>query len=347
MLNEFLRRGLRARLKDAVTATRWFQHYSPSSSLYFADPLGDLIGGWIDVRRRPIRRLSRTVFVSGDMAVVIRYACKRDLALLERRKFSRVYLLVDDDFFALHENDGLPADYRERLVDYRDGLLQRLLKSVTHVVAPSERILSCYSKKQALLLDPAQCHPDGGLGHHRKAKGLDIVFAATRSHLYDLDLIADPVAEFLKARPDARLTTFLNGHAPKVLKRLPNTIHLPMLGWGRYRAFVAENRFHVAIAPALETDFNRARSLSKLHDHAAFGAAGIYSHQAPFSNIVSHGASGLLLPNDPAKWKDALFQLADQRSQAEGIAAEGQELSRRVGDRRRVRQFWLKELQLN
>ena len=116
------------------------------------------------------------------------------------------------------------------------------------------------------------------------------------------------------------------------------------MGWNRYQAFVAENHFHVAIAPALATDFNRARSLSRLHDHAAYGAAGIYSRQAPFSGIIADGNSGLLLRNEPACWRDALFGLAKQPDRAEKLATEGQALSRRLGDRQRVRSFWTQEL---
>lgn len=346
LLPDIIRRGIKVRLVDALAAVRLLQGQSPSSALYFADPLSNLIGTRLENRDRPIRRVSRTLFACGDAAVVIRYAGPRELTVLERRPFARVYLLVDDDFFALHDHDGLPPDYRKRLLGYRDGGLKRLMEFVTHVVAPSERILSYYGRKRTFYLDPAQCHATGGLAHHRRGSGLDVVFAATRSHLHDLEFVADAMAEFLKARPNARLTTFLNGHAPRALKGLPNAIHLQMMGWERYRAFVAENRFHAAIAPALDTDFNRARSLSRLHDHAAYGAAGIYSRQPPFSGIVAHGDSGLLLRNEPSRWRDALFDLADRRDSAERLAAEGQILSRRLGDRQRVRSFWLRELGL-
>lgn len=344
MLQDVIRPGLRARLGNAVLAARLFQRQSPSSALYFVDALANLIGSRFEYRDRPIRRITGSLFVCGDAAVVIRYIGQRELAILERRKFGQVYLLVDDDFFALNDNDGLPPDYRQKLLAYRDGIMRRLMQFVTHVVAPSQRILAGYGHKHTLHLDPAQCHATGSLAHHQGRRGLEVVFAATRSHLFDLHFFADAIAEFLLARPDARLTTFLNGHAPKVLKGLHNAIHLPTMGWNRYQAFVAENHFHVAIAPALATDFNRARSLSRLHDHAAYGAAGIYSRQAPFSGIIADGNSGLLLGNEPARWRDALFGLAKQPDRAEKLAAEGQALSRRLGDRHRVRSFWMQEL---
>jgi hypothetical protein len=346
LLPDIIRRGIRSRLAGAAEAAGLWPRQTPSASFYFVDPLADLIGSRLDARGRPIRRLSPSLYCCRDAAVVIRYAGRRELNILARRRFARVYLLVDDDFSALKDNDGLPVDYRLRLLAYRDGLLRKLLAFVTHVVAPSERILSFYGHKRALQLHPAQCHQTGGLVHHRQTRHFDVVFAATRSHLRDLDFIAGSLAEFLKARPEARLTTFLNGHAPRVLQDLPNAIHLPMMGWQRYRAFVAENRFHAAVAPALDTDFNRARSFSRLHDHAAYGAAGIYSSQPPFIDVVKHGNSGLLLSNVTERWRDSLFELADRRDVTERLAAEGQRLSRSLGNLQRVRNFWLRELAL-
>ncbi len=319
----------------------------PSISLYFADPLADLIGGQGEHPERPIQRLSRTVFSYGDTAVVVRYAQKRDLLVLRSQPFAKIYLLIDDDLESLNESDGLPSDYRERLIGYRDGPYRRLMEIVTDVVAPSENILRTYHRKRAVQLDPAQCHQAGALGHHDAKRPFDIVFAATRSHLQDLNHIAPALAEALHARPDLRLTTFLNGHAPRPLRHLPNAIHLPMMEWNRYRAFVAENRFHAAIAPALDTPFNRARSISKLHDHAAFGAAGIYSAQQPFDRIVTHNKSGILLSNDPAEWRDTLLDLAGRRERVQRLAAGGQVLSQTLGDMRRVRNFWLRELGLS
>lgn len=346
LLPEIIKRGIRARLASAAAVARITPPQSPSAALYFADPLTGLIGTRLKNPGLPIRRMTRTMFVAGRCAVIIRYAGERELGILERRKFLRVYLVIDDHLGALDPEDGLPPDYRQRLIAYRDGFMRKLLPFVTHVVAPSEEILAPFKHKVCLRLDPAQCHGTGGLAHHRRPRGLDIVVAATRSHLQDVTFIADMVADFLKARPDARLTTFLNGHAPRVLRNLPNAEHLPMLGWERYRAFVAEHRFHVALAPALDTAFNRARSYSRVHDHAAYGAAGLYSQQPPFSGVVTHDQSGLLLRNEPLRWREALQQLADRRDVAERLAAGGQNLSRRIGSRMRVQNFWLRELEL-
>ncbi len=347
LLPEIVRRVVRAKLGGRLERMPRLQQQLPSISLYFTDPLANLIGQDDFHPERPIRKLSRTLFACGNTAIVVRYAHRRDLAILRARNFERVYLLIDDDLESLDQSDGLPQDYRRKLIGYRDGPFRQLMNFVTDVVAPSENILRSYKAKRSMQLDPAQCHQAAALVHHHNIRPFDIVFAATRSHLSDLAHIAPALAEVLKARPDARLTTFLNGHAPRPLRNLPNAIHLPMMDWQRYRAYVAENRFHVAVAPALDTAFNRARSISKLHDHAAFGAAGLYSQQQPFDRIVSHNQSGLLLSNDPAEWRDTILTLAERRDRALKLAAGGQVLSQTLGDMRRVRNFWIRELGLS
>jgi hypothetical protein len=304
----------------------------PTTSLYFSDPLSDLIGNGTGGAGLPIRRISATVFACGDAAVIIRYASKRELAFLRRSGFKNVYLLIDDDLNALTYGDGLP---------------RQVLDLVTHVVAPSERILQSYRHQQRMRLDPAQCHAPATLTHHAQNRRLDIVFAATRSHLEDLEFLAPAIAGFLKQRPDAHLTTFLNGHAPAALKDLPNVTHRSPMVWEKYRAFVAAHRFHIALAPALDTAFNRARSVSRLHDHAGYGAAGLYSAQPPFAGTIAHGTSGRLLPNDPQAWQAALFELAADRAGLRQLAQGGQKLSAELGDHRRVRRFWQREFGLS
>ena len=316
----------------------------PSVSMYFADPLIDLIDDDESFSGRPIQQLSPSLYVCGARAVVIRYANWHELKILREGKFERIYLLIDDDLEALEEAQELPSDYRERLIKYRDGPFRQLCDLVTDVVAPSEHILRSYRRQRTLQLEPAQCHRLPVLTHHSATGRLEIVFAGTRSHLQDLEHVAVAVTDVLRCHPEARLTTFLKGHVPNFLKKLPNAVHLAPMGWQQYRSFVDANKFHIAVAPALPTSFNRARSISKLHDHAALGAAGLYTRQAPFDRIVSQGKTGMLLGNDPGEWRETLFELASKRDRVRKLARGGQILSRTLGNRRRVRNFWQEEL---
>ena len=48
----------------------------------------------------------------------------------------------------------------------------------------------------------------------------------------------------------------------------------------------------------------------KFYDYARMGAAGIYTDVEPYRGFVRDGVDGLLLPNEPARWIDAIAGLA-------------------------------------
>lgn len=328
---------LQGMLRRLGSGGKWAE---PTVSMYFHEALAHHIGAG-----QPIIRQTPVLFTCGRAAVVVRYAGQREFDRLKRIAPTRVLYIIDDNLFAVGPGDGLPADYRKRLMRYRDTHLQTLLPMVTDVVAPSEAILAGYPDKRTWQLAPARCHAAGGLGHHDDPGPFKIVVAGTRAHLRDVAHVAPALARFLKSTPGAQLTTLFGNDAPSPLTGLPNAMHMKPLDWPSYRRFVAENRFHVAIAPGLETAFNRARSPSKVHDHAGFGAASLYSDRLPFAGIVDHGIHGLLLDDDPATWLAALQQLHSNRAMARHLAASGQLLSQQIGDSERIRAFWSQALE--
>lgn len=343
-LPDILRRAVRARFGILPRARPTLGRAAPTVAMYFLDALAGQVGAPEDGSGRPITRHTANFFSCGGCAVIVRYAGMAEIGLVQRLRPTKVFYVIDDDLFAAGPGDGLPADYRRRLISYRTEYLPKFLPLVTDVVAPSAAILARYPEKRHLRLDPSRCHAPGGLGHHDGPHGFEIVLPGSRSHLRDITHLARALAAFLRAAPDAKLTTFLGTDAPKALSGLDNAKHLPPLDWPGYRRFVAENRFHVALTPSFNTAFNRARSVSKIHDHAGFGAASLFSKRAPFAGVVDHGVSGLLLADDPASWLAALRQLAADRSLARRIASGGQDLSLRLGDPGAVRAFWAKAL---
>jgi hypothetical protein len=75
---------------------------------------------------------------------------------------------------------------------------------------------------------------------------------------------------------------------------------------------MARQRFHLALYPLAQTAFDRARSASKLTEHAILGAAGLYPQGWAPARALGQGA--LLAPDDPppgAGDKTALEQRAE------------------------------------
>jgi hypothetical protein len=65
----------------------------------------------------------------------------------------------------------------------------------------------------------------------------------------------------------------------------------------------------VGLAPCFDTEFNRARSHSKLFDITRMGAAGVYSNVTPYAGKIIHGETGYLCTNEPDKWVATLTRL--------------------------------------
>jgi hypothetical protein len=316
----------------------------PTVSIYFSNALKDYIGDRVGADTRPIRKISPTVFVCGAAAVIVRYASPETLNFVERRGFERVYYVIDDNLHCIGEDDGLPADYRRRLLVYREKLLPRILALATHVVSPSEAVLKHFPDKICLKLDPTQCHEVASLDHFERDEPISMVFAASRSHLEDLEMIEPALVALLKQHPSVNLTMFLGQHAPGSLKRLSNVRNLAPMPWDDYRQFVRNNRFHIGIAPSQDTEFNCSRSISRFHDHAAYGATGVYSNQAPFSTLVDHGKTGVLVENEPDHWYETLSELVRKIADVRHMAQHAAQASWALGDSKRASAFWQTQL---
>jgi hypothetical protein len=316
----------------------------PTVSIYFMAAMRDLIGNRVGADSKPIRRISPTAFVSGRSAVIVRYASLETTRFLERRGFDRVYYVIDDNLHCLGEGDGLPLDYRRRLLAYREKLLPRILAITTHVVSPSESVLKHFPDKICLKLDPAQCHEVASMDHFDREAPISMVFAASRSHLADLEMIEPVLVALLRRNPTLTLTMFMGQHAPAALQRLPNVRNFAPMPWDAYRQFVRNNRFHVGVAPSRATTFNQSRSISRFHDHAAYGATGVYSNQAPFSSLVANGKTGVLVNNEPEHWYAALSDLVRRIGDLRHMAHEAAMTSRLLGDSTRTAMFWRQQL---
>lgn len=142
-----------------------------------------------------------------------------------------------------------------------------------------------------------------------------IGFMGTWTHECDLMLLAQPLREVLRAQPTVRLEV-VGGADPALLQVFEGlavrqlTVPTAQV---EYPAFVRWLRRHarwdVAVAPLEDTPFTRAKSDIKFLDYGALGIAGAYSAVPAYTGSVHHGETGLLVPNDPAAWAEALHRL--------------------------------------
>ncbi len=317
---------------------------TPTTSIYFADPMAGQIAP--SDQGGAIQRLEANVFVCKNKLVVMRHWSEPTLSYLAENPGVELIYFIDDDLWSLTAQNDLPPAYLARLERLRADFEDQLRPLTSKVVSPSAQILSQFGDKQALKLDPAMIHPMAALDHHDDLEGaVEMVFCATASHLADLGMLCDTLATLLKGSDRLRLTTFLGKQVPSGL-RLDNCTHHEPQTWAEYRQTVAGPQFHIGLAPMRPTPFNTARSATRLLDHAAFGAAGIYSDTHPFSSLIETGKNGVLVKAQPEAWCRAIMDLVDDRAACRQLASGGQQSAAQIGDPARVRQFWTKILEL-
>jgi len=320
---------------------------NPSVELYFSSALSDLIATGPGPRGgRPIRQIGPHLFVCGNTAVIVRYAQPREIEFIRQRRFDRVYYVLDDLLLGVEGDQSLPPGYRQRLAAFATARLPRILELATTIVVPNAAVAAGLPERQVEVLQPSGISICEDFSHFENPawKPINLLLSGSRSHAADIEMIAPAVAKAVRKNPRIRVTSFLGDHAPKILRGLPDARHRPQLPWLQFRRVLQHVRFHIACAPYRDTPFNGARSFSKILDHGAFGAAGLYSNREPHSQYIDHARTGLLLRDDEQDWTDAILSLADKLSHAADFAKSGSRLARKLGDRRRVRRYWTERL---
>ncbi len=318
-----------------------------TADFYFLGALADLVDPGDGASGRPIRRLGPHIYACGRDLVIIRYITPAERDRISERRWRRVFYLVDDLLPFAAASLDLPPDYRKRLAHFCETALPHILALEPVVLAPSQAILDAFRPLRGERVSPcalalATCFDED----FWRRSPLKLAFFGTRSHAASLDFLRAVAEGLLKTVPAARLTLFFGRHAPRALRRLPNVDNRAPLAWPAFRALLSRERFHLGLAPIPDTPFARARSFTKLLDHAACGATGLYSDAPPFAEVLSGEGGGVLLPWRAGAWVETIAALDADRGRALALAKTGVALAARVGDRARLREFWAGRLDL-
>ncbi len=93
------------------------------------------------------------------------------------------------------------------------------------------------------------------------------------------------------------------------------------VNWLRSR----QPRWHIGLAPLLDTSFNRCKSAVKAMDYAALGLAVLASDTPVYRGSVADGPAGRLVANTDAAWYAALDRLIRDRDTRHDIAGRARE----------------------
>lgn len=321
----------------------------PTEDIYFLESVAPFLRSeGHDVGRLDVRgwrwRLARWVLSRqpGANLVLCRTLPERVLYWLERRRerFGRIVYLIDDDMPAASEDEALPAAYRRRMA--RIAAMQpRLLTLADVVVASSEGLAARLESRHGdvRVLTPPLISPLPDLSHFDESC-CQVGFYGTRAHLADLQHIAPALRRLHDTSPHVSLEVMLGSHTPAELQGLERLESPNAMSWKGFRGYQQRRRIHIGLAPLLDSAFNRGKSFIKFLDISAMGGVGVYSRRPPYTEIVEHGVTGLLVDDTPQAWFDALSYLIERPDLARRMAENAARVARERGDTAKACAFW-------
>lgn len=325
-------------------------YFMGSVASWFADQGVEI--NEINVRRRAVPPMSRSRFsrlVSGAQVLVCRSLPLKWIELLEsERTWSALYYLIDDDFAAAVNDQGLPPVYRRRLARVVEDHQPRLLALASEVVATSQHLFEALSKahRNVQLLTPPWLSQPSTLEHFAD-RDWTFGFHGTRVHLPDLEHIGPAIESIHQARTDVRFEIMLGQHTPNPLRSMTRVLTPRALPWLAFRRYQMMRRIQVGLVPLWDTPFNRGKSFIKFLDVAAMGGVGIFSDREPYRSIVCHGTDGLLVQDEPDAWKEAMLALLENRDKARWMAKKAMDKAEEIGHRQHARRFWQQRMRFN
>ena len=93
----------------------------------------------------------------------------------------------------------------------------------------------------------------------------------------------------------------------------------PQAAWPVYLREQRSRSAAIMLAPLTDGLVNSARAPVKVFDAARLGAVGLYADKRPYSDVVTEGVDGLLLPMDSSVWAAAALRLLDNPPSGSGL----------------------------
>jgi len=253
--------------------------------------------------------------------IVLQRTCITEIAkfqLLREHcdKYSIVLLFeLDDDLFDIPKSH-IEHEYYSKMIGYlncaaskSDGVIVSTpeLKKKIELYNPNAYLIEVF-------LDLRLWASAWGYKTFHKLNDTDvvnIVYIGGNSHKEDL-LYLLPVLRKLKMEFGEKIKLTIIGLHVKQLDDLVEHIQVPRYVATNYMQFVrwlvANNEWHIGIAPLVDSEFNRCKSAIKYYDYSALGLASVCSDEAAYNDVVSNGVDGLLA-TDQDDWYEKIRSL--------------------------------------
>lgn len=296
----------------------------PTTDLYFLNAMAPWVRPRFGLRKKPIRAIGANSFITGEWFVLVR----RDTPHLMREALAwhgKLAYVIDDDVAAGVQCPLLPKPYRMRLAEFDRQFHRDLLARADVILAASDALAQSLTRNHTLggpvrRIDPVWRQPLADTSHfHAVGRGapLRVVQLGSASHRDALKAMAPIMRNILERDERITFTYFSPQRVDDGLEQHSRARRIEPMTWREYQRWIGRNRFHLALYPLAQTAFDRARSASKLTEHAILGAAGLYPEGWQPARMRK---GTLLAPDRPEEWGEAIERAISQRHELQLIA---------------------------
>jgi len=222
---------------------------------------------------------------------------------------------LDDLLFELHSSHPDFAQYRKA----RFLILQAVYEADL-VTAASQYLcnyLAQFNSNTTLLPnylvdELVDISPGFGGGLTQDSEAVTIGYMGGHSHGPDLDMIAPVLEDLLDCYGENIRMRFWGLAPPMELRERDNVeVLIPgTISYNEFASYFRSQRADIFIAPLMDTTFNRCKSSLKFLEYSALGVPGVYSHIAPYADVVHDGHNGFLA-SSLDDWKRCLTELIE------------------------------------
>lgn len=245
---------------------------------------------------------------------------------------SKLILDIDDEPFEHNKEHPLYQKLVEKI-----PMIRHMIEISDHIIVSTENLkksLSGLGKKVTVI--PNAIDPD--IWKVKKPKKrtdgkIRIGWAASGSHLADTHIINDAFDELLKKYPQVEI--HMMGFTDNDSQRGDREFHhRPTMGYKEYPQFLADMDLDIAVAPLMDSKFNRAKSHIKWLEHSMLETPMVLSDVVPYKDYVKNWKTGYLAKGT-SQWVKYLSWLieSEEKRKEIGKAAKAEVLANYTVDK--------------
>ena len=179
-----------------------------------------------------------------------------------------------------------------------------LSRICSEVWLSTPELIQRYSGSLPRLVEPEYVAPAAS-----ESKSVVYFYHGSWAHHQEIKWLVPIVRRVQEVVPDAWFEIIGTDRVRHLYKGIPRVRVVHPMPWKDYLAYAGTVRYQIGLAPCFDTDFNRARSHSKIFDITRLGAAGIYSDVTPYAEKIIHDKTGFLCLNDQDRWVAVITRL--------------------------------------